>query len=132
MHLALTPGSSLTIPLPPAPVLNLSASATPSTGLANGQSITVSWHGYTAGKTVNILECAGTGAGAGGTAACGFTNALLLHPDPTGSGTAPFKVITGPVGNGVCDHAHPCTLVVNNAGSANPKASVRLTLVFAP
>ncbi len=131
MHAALGAGSTATVPTVPPPALDLHATVTPQHGLHSGQTITVTWRGYEAGKTVNILECAHPPTATTTEAACGFTNALLLHPDPTGSGRAQLPVVTGKVGDGVCDAQHECTIVVNNAGSVDRKRSVRIGITFA-
>ncbi len=52
-----------TLPVPAPPVAHLHATASPSTGLVNGEPVTVHWSGYTPGKVVNILECSHVRAG---------------------------------------------------------------------
>ena len=126
-----TVGSTATIPLPPAPKLDLHASASPTTGLVDGQQVTVRWNGYTPGKVVNILQCAPSVVGSNSSSACSFANAKILTPDPTGHGSVRLQVVTGTVGTGVCDAAHPgCLIVVNDASSTEPTASVRIPLSF--
>ena len=100
-------GSTATIPLPPAPKRDLHATATPATGLVDGQSVTVRWSGYTPGKVVNILQCAPTVVQSNSSSACAFANAKILTPDPAGHGSVQLKIVTGTVGSGVCDTAHP-------------------------
>ena len=127
-----TPGSRTTIATLPPPKLHLRASVTPSSNLADGETITVRWSGYTAGKVVNVLECNAKDRHLNSSAACSFAHADILTPDPTGQGTVKFEVVEGPVGNGICDAAHPgCSVVVNNASSTAPNASVKIPISFA-
>lgn len=126
-------GSTSTVPVPPPPVLHLQASVSPDSGLSNGQPVTVRWSGYTPGAVVNVLECAKFDLASASSAGCAFGNAKLLHPDPTGRGSVTLRVIVGPVGDGICDAAHPgCSIVVNNASSTDPSASRQLPIGFAP
>ena len=118
--LELTPGSrGVTIAVPAVPVVHLRASVSPSHDLTSGEAVNVQWSGFTAGKVINILECSHVDIAAGSSAGCTFANAGLLHPDPTGHGQFTMHIITGPVGNGVCDSSHPCSIAVNNAERAD-------------
>lgn len=131
--LDLTPGSrGATAAVPPLPVVHLRASVSPSHNLTNGEAVTVIWSGYTAGKTVNILECSHVDISTGSSAGCDFANAGLLHPDPTGNGRFTLHIVTGAVGDGVCDSSHHCFIAVNNAGSLNSADTKVLTISFAP
>ncbi len=128
-----TVGSTATIPVPPAPKLDLHASATPHTNLVDGQKVTVDWNGYTPGKVVNILECAPSVIASNSSSACTFSGAKILTPDPTGHGSVQLQVVTGTVGTGTCDATHPgCVIVVNNASSTESNASVRIPISFGP
>ena len=131
LHAALTSGSEATIATTPLPKLELHATVTPHGALTDGQPVTITWSGYTPGATVNLLQCSGLATGPTDKSACDFANAVLLHPDPTGSGSLPVTVVTGKVGDGVCDSKHPCTIVVNNAGHTDPADSSRLPITFA-
>ena len=131
--LDLTPGShGATIAVPPLPVVHLRASVSPSHHLISGEGVTVTWSGYTAGKTINILECSHVDISTGSSAGCDFVNAGLLHPDPTGYGHFMMHIVTGAVGNGVCDSTHTCYIAVNNAGSLNVANTKILSISFAP
>jgi hypothetical protein len=121
-----------TLAVPPAPVVHLAASVSPSTNLANGQTVTVRWSGYTAGKVVNVLECSHVNLASADSSGCDFSNGKILHIDPTGSGSLTMQVVAGAVGNGVCDAAHPCQLIVNDASSTDPSFSRELPIAFAP
>ena len=126
------PGSRTTIVTLPPPRFHLRASVTPTTNLTNGETVTVKWNGYTAGKVVNILECNASDVHLNSSAACSFAHADILTPDPTGQGTVRLEIVEGPVGNGTCDGAHPgCFVVVNNASSTVPNASVKIPIGFA-
>ncbi len=130
--LDLTAGSvGKPIAVPAAPVLHLRASVTPNHALTNGQAVTISWSGYTAGKVINILECSSVEVALGSSAGCDFANAGLLHPDPTGHGHFIMHIATGTVGNGTCDAAHSCSIAVNNASSLIPSATKILPISFA-
>jgi predicted dienelactone hydrolase len=126
-------GSAATIPLPPTPKLHLQASATPTTNLVDGQEVTVRWSGYTPGAVVNILECGPSVVQSNSSSACNFSNAKILTADPTGHGSVQLQMVTGTVGTSICDAAHPgCLIVVNNASSTAPTASVRIPISFGP
>jgi len=126
-------GSAAMIPLPPMPKLHLHASATPTHNLVDEQNVTVRWSGYTPGAVVNILECGPTVLQSNSSSACDFSAAKILTPDPTGRGSVQLQMLTGTVGTGTCDATHPgCLIVVNNASSTAPTASVRIPISFAP
>ena len=132
VHADLTPGGAARLPVPPAPVVHLKATVSPSTGLVDGQTVTVRWHGYTAGKVVNVLECSRIDLATASSAGCDFSNADILHPDPTGSGSLQMQVVSGAVGDGTCDAAHAgCSIVVNNASSTDPSETVKVPITFA-
>jgi len=126
-------GSTVTIPVPPAPKLDLRASVTPTANLVDGQEVTVQWSGYSPGAVVNILQCTPSVVQSNSSSACNFSGAKILTPDPTGHGSIQLQVVRGTVGTGSCDAAHPgCVIVVNNASSTDPAASVRIPISFAP
>jgi dienelactone hydrolase len=131
--LDLTPGSrGAAIAVPPLPVVHLRASVSPNHDLTTGEAVTVQWSGYTAGKVVNILECSHVDISTGSSAGCDFANAGLLHPDPAGAGHFTMHIVTGMVGNGVCDSTHPCSIAVNNASSLTASNTKILPISFAP
>ncbi len=131
--LHLIPGTrGAPIAVPPVPVVHLRASVSPDHGLTSGEAVTVRWSGYTAGKTVNILECSHVDISSGSSAGCDFANAGLLHPDPSGHGQFVMHIVTGQVGNDVCDSTHPCFIAVNNAGSLNTSNTKILRIAFGP
>jgi dienelactone hydrolase len=133
MTLDLTPGSrGAAIAVPAIPVVHLKASVAPNHGLTNGEAVTVQWSGYTAGKVINILECSTVEIAQGSSAGCTFANAGLLHPDPTGHGQFTMHIITGPIGNGVCDSTHRCYIAVNNASALTVSNTKILPITFAP
>jgi fermentation-respiration switch protein FrsA (DUF1100 family) len=131
--LDLTPGSAgNALPVPAVPVLHLKASVSPDHGLTNGQPVTISWSGYTAGKVINILECVHVDISAGSSAGCTFANAGLLHADPTGHGRFTMQIVTGTVGDGVCDATHRCYIAVNDASSLAKSGTKILPITFGP
>ena len=110
---------------------NRSAWAEPSSGLVDGQTVLVRWSGYLPGQTVNVVQCS-QGA-IRDSAACDFTHAKILHPNPTGEGSVELVVIAGPVGNGVCDASvDDCVIAVNDSGILEPEATVRIPIGFSP
>ena len=130
VHAAWTPGSHATLPAPKQAEVHLHATVTPNAGLHDGQAVTVRWSGYTPGKVVNILECSHVDIASASSAGCSFSHAAILHPDPTGSGSVVLHVGTGAIGNGVCDAAHSCYVIVNNASSTNPADTRALPIRF--
>ena len=63
-------------------------------------------------------------------AGCSFAHAAILTPDPTGSGSVVIHVGTGAIGNGVCDAAHRCFVIVNNASSTDPADTKKIPIRF--
>ena len=127
-----TKGAATTLAVPALPVVHLRASVMPDTDLANGQTVTVRWSGYTPGKVVNVLECSHVDLATADSSGCDFSNAEILHPDPTGAGSLTMRVVTGPIGTGVCDAQHSCVVVVNDDSSTAPSFSRELPVTFAP
>jgi hypothetical protein len=75
-------------------------SLTPSTGLVNGQSVTVAGSGFTAGDTVYAVECLATATTEAG---CDTSTAAPLTVSSTGQlSSTYFKVVTGKIGTGSC------------------------------
>ena len=132
VHTAWTPGSRAVLPVPELATAHLRATVAPNKGLHDGQAVTVKWSGYTAGKVVNILECSHVDIATASSAGCSFAHAAILHPDPTGSGSVVLHVGTGTIGNGVCDAADTCFVIVNNASSTDPAETKELPIHFAP
>jgi dienelactone hydrolase len=125
------PGARVTIATQPKQIRALAATVTPRTGLTNGQVVTVKWSGYTPGATINIVQCSSHVPG--DAAACDIKAGKILQPNPTGSGSLPLDIVVGPVGTGICDATHPaCDVVVNDGGSLDPAASLRIRIKFAP
>ena len=126
------PGTIVTLPTASTqPARELEATVSPDTDLTNGQTVTVSWKGFTPGKTINIVQCSNRTAG--DASACDLKTGKILQPNPTGSGSLPLEIVTGPVGTGVCDSTTTdCQIVFNDGGSLDPSASVRVSISFAP
>ena len=124
-------GSVVTVPTTAPPVVPVHhASATRTTGLTNGASVTVHWTNFTPGKSVNVVECSQRESTDAST--CDLKHASLLNKDPTGAGTATIGIVEGSVGTGICDAAHnSCVIIVNDGGSLTPAASVRIPISFA-
>ena len=113
------------------PELIRRASAEPTTGLVDGQTVVVTWSGFLPEQSVNILQC--SGGGTEGSGACDFTNARILHPNPTGEGSVELTIIAGAVGTGICDATvDDCVIAVNDSGLQEPDATIRIPISFAP
>ena len=113
------------------PELSRQASAEPTTGLVDGQTVVVTWSGFLPEQSVNILQC--SQGGAEGSGVCDFSNAKILHPNPTGEGSAELTIIVGAVGSGICDATvDDCVIAVNDSGLQDPEATIRIPLSFAP
>ncbi len=119
-----------TVPVSAQATMNRTATISRQDGVRNGDRATVTWSGFLPGKTVNIVQC--TGDGRGGSETCEIVPGRVLIPDPTGSGSLDITFTVGKVGNGVCDAAHPCTILVNDAGLQDEDAFVRFPITFAP
>ncbi len=125
-------GARTQLAVPALPAVHLEASVTPSTGLHDGETVTVRWSGYTAGKVVNLLECSHVDLATASSSGCDFSNARILHIDPTGRGSLTMKVATGAVGDGVCDASHSCFVIVNDDSATAPSFSREVPITFAP
>jgi dienelactone hydrolase len=132
VHTAWAPGARATLPVPKLASAHLRATVSPDAGLRNGQAVMVRWSGYTAGKVVNILQCSHVEISTASSAGCSFAHAAILTADPTGSGSVVLHVGTGTIGDGVCDAAHTCYVIVNNASSTDPAETKSLRIRFAP
>jgi dienelactone hydrolase len=131
MTFAATRGARTTLPTLPREQLDLKASVKPRRGLVGGQTVTVTWSGYSKGKVVNILQCNGANRRLTNPAACDYSKAKLLQANPTGEGQVELEIIEGTVGDGTCDAEHPgCFIVVNNASSSDPRDSVVVPISF--
>lgn len=123
-------GSDTTIPTTPEPETDRQATATPTDGLTAGQLVTVTWEGFLPGGTVNVVQCSGDGV-SGGSAACDLNDAYILQADPTGEGSTQIDIVVGAVGDGVCDAANPCWIVVNDSGLTDEDAIIRIPITLA-
>jgi alpha-beta hydrolase superfamily lysophospholipase len=125
-------GTNVTMPTTPTqPPRKLEATVSPDSDLTNGQTVTASWSGFTPGKTINIVQCSNRTPG--DASACDLKTGKILQPNPTGTGSLPLRIVTGPVGSGLCDATTPdCQIVFNDGGSLDPMASVRISISFAP
>ena len=96
---------------------------TPSKGLTNGQTVSVTGKYYTPNETVFILECTPAVATGGGEAACDTSNIVTATTTAKGKIPAtPFTVVTGPVGNGLCGPSKEykkCDIIAANAAGTD-------------
>jgi Neocarzinostatin family len=78
---------------PPSPY---KLTVTPTDGLTDGQAVTVSVSGFTAGKTVGINQCSDQTDDTGSGCDLGGIKTMTIGPD--GTATAQFNVKVGPFG----------------------------------
>ncbi len=107
---------------------------TPSTGLANGQTVAITGAGFTPGDSVYALECL-----VGSTSQAGCDVATLTPITVNSDGTLPstnFKVATGNVGTGTCGtttaDASGCIVAVANASGKDAGGAPITFAVAAP
>jgi dienelactone hydrolase len=104
------------------------ATVSQATGLQDGQTVFVAWRGFTPKESVHVVQCSGTGHDA-----CDVTRGRLFVPDPKGSGYTTLTVHTGLIGDGLClPGSTGCQIVVNDAASPDPSATLRIPISFAP
>ena len=124
--MALDEGTQAMVPLLPTPPIDRKATVSPTTGLSDGQEVTIAWSGFTSGQVVNIVQCSGTTQ-----SSCEVVRGKLLVPDPTGEGSTTLKVYVGPIGDGQCGPGiEGCNIVINDAGLLDPAASIRISISF--
>jgi hypothetical protein len=104
---------------------------TPSTGLTNDQTVSITGSDYPANEQLGITECANKGAqtGAGD---CDLSTIKVTKASATGTVSASYSVALGPFGqnNIVCTQKPGCILSVAQAGSADPNAVATATITF--
>ena len=125
-------GSSRTIKPLPTPKLHLHATASRTSNLTGGETVTIAWRGFTPGKDITIVECGPGDRQLSNSAACDLTHADLLKPNPTGKGSLPLVITEGPVGTATCDATHSgCFILADNASSTVPADNVFIPITFA-
>jgi dienelactone hydrolase len=129
MYWASDEASSEPIPELPEPETNREAFVSADTNLLDGQVVEVTWSGFLPDESVNVLQC--NGDVTGGAAACDVGGAKLFVPSVDGMGSTELTVSIGPIGNGICDSANPCFVVVNDAGLTEEEAILRIPITFA-
>ncbi len=80
------------------------ATATPTTNLADGATVSVTVSGFTAGKTVGINECAQAGTSEVGAADCHLSGIQIITVGSDGTGKGETTVSKGPIG----ENGHMC------------------------
>lgn len=92
----------------------------PSSGLANGASVNVTFSGFPANASLFILECNATAATSPGATHCDLGTAKPVTANASGAGSGTFTVKTGTVGDGTCPPASgDCLVAVSDATGAN-------------
>jgi len=128
MYWAPDDASNVVVEELPEPETNRQAFLSADTDLTDGQVITVTWSGFLPDKLVYVMQCSGDGIGA---VTCNIAGGALFQPSINGMGTAELIIRTGPIGNGVCDSAHPCQVLVNDNGLPDEEAIVRMPITLA-
>ena len=116
--------AALALAIPSAAFAATSLSVSPSSGLKDGQSVSVTGSGYPASTTIYVVECANLTGQAG----CDITRLGTAQSDATGAINTKFTVHTGTIGNGTCDATHPCYI---SAGDAAQTAHGAMKISFA-
>jgi dienelactone hydrolase len=105
-------------------------SADTTSGLTDGQVVTVTWSGFIPGGTINVVQC--SAGGTGGAGFCDLTIGHILQANPTGAGSIGLEIIVGAVGEGTCGPGvTDCVIIVNDSGLTEPDATILLPLEFA-
>ncbi len=91
--------------------------ATPFTGLANGQLVTVTGSGFMANETVYALECI---AGSTSQLGCDLATVSAVTTTATGTFSTGVTVVTGTVGTGTCGTSASDLANCNISVSTNP------------
>ena len=103
----------------------------PSTGLTDGETITIKGSGYPANQSQGITECANKG---NQTTAndCNLGGIGVTKASATGAISATFKVALGPFGGNhiVCTSPPGCIVSVATEGSADPTDVATAVLKF--
>jgi len=90
------------------------ATASATTGLSDGQTVSVDYSGFPAGATIAVVQC--TSEAPASNTECDEERLALGSSDPNGAGTAEFTVHTGAIGTagGTCDAGSSCAIVVTD------------------
>ena len=111
------------------PGLDRAVGVEPSTGLVDGQRVTVTWSGFSPDGSINVVQCSDADEGAG---FCELTTGRILVPNPTGAGSLELEVVVGPVGEGTCGPGiTECVIAVNDSGLTESDATIYVPLEFA-
>ncbi len=113
----LVASAPITFAIPASTPAGPSITVTPSTGLTNGQTVTITGSGFTAGDSLYAVECLATATSAAG---CNTTapTPITAKSDGTLPSTT-FTVKTGTIGSGTCGTSASdltaCVISVSNA-----------------
>lgn len=129
MHWAPDEASNIPVETLPEPETNRQAFISADSNLTDGQVITVTWSGFLPEQVVHVMQC--TSNISDGAAACNISGGRLFYPDPEGMGSLELVIRTGPIGNGVCDNANPCIVLINDASLTDEEAIIRFPITLA-
>jgi hypothetical protein len=134
--LAAAAAGSILSASPEASASSVTVKVSPSSGLANGQTVTVTGRGLVSSyhgspQTWFVTECTNAVRGhlnpSTDTAHCDVTSAKALHVSHNGTVTARFLVTTGIIGDGYCGTAGHLTCVIGVGTSQGLGTVVRIT-----
>lgn len=106
---------TLVLAMPASAATDPSVTVSPSSGLSNGQTVTVTGSGYAANASVNLVECAANAQGASG---CDIASFKPVTADSSGGFTESFKVASS-FGSTDCTKVD---CVINGAAGTSPSA----------
>jgi hypothetical protein len=102
----------------------------PSTGLEQGQVVTVTGKGFTPGEALVVVQCLSRGT-ATGASDCNVPGLVSVRADAAGGVTAKLPVSKGPYGSPplLCSAAHPCLVSISQA-QLNPTEEADAPISF--
>jgi hypothetical protein len=110
----------------PARAAEDAASVSPSSGLKDGQTVTVTGSGWPANDTINMVECS---VPLTAVSSCDLGTLVRITSSATGTFSTPFRVHTGVVGDGSCDPGKSCLIAIGNTDNSS---AAQVSIAFAP
>jgi hypothetical protein len=104
----------------PASAATPTVTASPSTGLVNGQTVTLTGSNYEANHAIFVLECHSSA----GASACDVNHLKTVTTSATGTFSLTFTVVTGAIGDGTCNPGQSCILAAGDASGVGGAAPI--------
>jgi hypothetical protein len=104
----------------PASAATPTVTASPSTGLVNGQTVTLTGSGYEANHAIFVLECSSSA----GASACDVSHLKPVTTSATGTFSTTFTVATGAIGDGTCNPGQSCIIAAGDASGVGGAANI--------